>query len=135
MGRELTRESVTDDMPLRLDLAARLAFPDGSIGLSSLRREAAKGNLEVFRVAGKHMTTLRAIRDMLEKCRVKPNLPDSGSSQPATTEEPSGSFLTEESKSARAALNMRLDRLRGSLPNTSPGSATPAKRTARAARR
>lgn len=135
MGQELKREDVSDDMPLRLDLAARLAFPDGSIGLSGLRREAARGNLEVFRVAGKHMTTLRAIRDMLEKCRVKPNLPASGSSQPATTVELSGSSLIEEGKSARAALNLRLERLRGNLPTTSQASETPARRTARATRR
>jgi len=135
MGQELRREDVTDDMPLRLDLAAKLAFPDGSIGLSSLRREAARGNLEVFRVAGKHMTTLRAIREMLERCRVKPSQPASGSSQPAMIVELSGSSLIEESRSARAALNLRLEKLRGNLPNTSQASESPPRQRARAARR
>ena len=135
MAHELRREDVTDDMPLRLDLAARLAFPDGSIGLSGLRREAARGNLEVFRIAGKHMTTLRAIREMLERCRVKPSQPAYGSSQPATTVELSGSSLIEESRSAQAALNLRLEQLKGNLPNTSRPSASPQRQKARAAHR
>src|SRR4051794_35216470 len=39
------RESITHDAPLRLDVAARLALPDGSILASDLRRESARGRL------------------------------------------------------------------------------------------
>lgn len=125
MGRaQLQRDDVTDSMPLRLDIAARLAFPDGSIGLSSLRREAAKGNLEVWRIAGKDMTTLAAIREMMDKCLVKRSPPASGSDRPQRTEKPSGSSSTEESRLAQAALNMTLRGLKESLKNTSPPSAS-----------
>ena len=39
------RDQVTPDTPLRLDTAAALAFPDGSMTVSGLRREAARGRL------------------------------------------------------------------------------------------
>jgi len=55
---------VTPDTPLRLDLAARLAFPDGSLSGTSLRREAEAGRLQVERIAGKLFTTLQAITEM-----------------------------------------------------------------------
>ena len=52
------REAVTPDMPLRLAAAAALAFPDGSMTASGLRREAARGRLVIERIAGKDYTTL-----------------------------------------------------------------------------
>jgi hypothetical protein len=37
------RDQIADDAPLRLDLAAALAYPDGSMTASGLRREAKPG--------------------------------------------------------------------------------------------
>src|SRR5262245_38730239 len=71
---------VADTEPLRLDTAARLAFPDGSMTAAGLRREARRGRLVVSRVAGKDYTTLEAIRGMIVKCRVEPKAPDYGCS-------------------------------------------------------
>ncbi|WP_441252464.1 excisionase [Tardiphaga sp. 71_E8_N1_1] len=62
---------VRDDSPLRLRAAAELAFPDGSMKSSGLRREAARGNLVIERIAGKDYTTLANIKLMREKCRVE----------------------------------------------------------------
>ncbi|MET3355934.1 UNVERIFIED_ORG: hypothetical protein ABID33_003861 [Xanthobacter viscosus] len=78
-------DEVTDTMPLRLTVAAALAFPDGSMGASGLRREAARGRLAVERIAGKDYTTLRAIEEMREQCRVQPKAPACGSAQPGAT--------------------------------------------------
>ena len=50
--------------PVRLETAATLAFPDGSITAKALRREARNGRLAITRVAGKDFTTLAAIEDM-----------------------------------------------------------------------
>ena len=36
------RDQIAPDTPLRLGIAAALAFPDGSMTASGLRREAAK---------------------------------------------------------------------------------------------
>src|SRR5688572_10213959 len=63
-------EDIGDDTPLRLDLAARLAFPDGSIGVSALRKERKRNRLRVWRIAGKDMTTLAEIKRMMERCLV-----------------------------------------------------------------
>ena len=120
----LRREDVGDETPLRLDVAARLVFPDGSIGLSGLRREAAKGRLKVWRIAGKDMTTLSEIRKMVEQCLVSPSPPDCGSDQPPTTEMPSGSLSTGGNKIALAAAKMRVRRLKESSASTSRPSTT-----------
>jgi hypothetical protein len=60
------------DTPLRLSIAAELAFPGGGMTASGLRREAARGRLVVERVAGKDYTTLTAIANMRLLCRVEP---------------------------------------------------------------
>jgi hypothetical protein len=109
-----SREDISDDMPLRLDLAARLAFADGTIGASALRAEAAKGRLQVWRIAGKDMTTLAAIRGMIDLCRANDCPPASGFAQPVTTEKPSGSSSTVASSAALAALKLRARRLKES---------------------
>jgi hypothetical protein len=58
---------ITQTTPLRLEAAARLAFPDGSMKLAGLRREIARGRLAYEMIAGKHYTTLSDIED--NRCR------------------------------------------------------------------
>jgi hypothetical protein len=60
------------DAPLRLATAAKLAFPMGGVTASGLRREAQRGNLVIERIAGKDFTTIRAIEEMRERCRLRP---------------------------------------------------------------
>jgi hypothetical protein len=55
-------DGVTDETPLRLDTAASLAFPDGSVTGDTLRREARKGRLVIEHIGGKYFTTLGAIK-------------------------------------------------------------------------
>ena len=60
MAREFTMPDpnrIGDDTPLRLDVAAQLEFPDGSMTASGLRREAAHGRLAIECVCGKFFTT------------------------------------------------------------------------------
>lgn len=86
MAKRIPRlDEITDTTPLRLDVAAALAFPDGSMGASGLRREAAKGRLAVERIAGKDYTSLQAIEKMRELCRVPPKAPACGSAPRAAT--------------------------------------------------
>jgi hypothetical protein len=56
---------------LRLDVAAALAFPDGSMGAPGLRRERDRGRLVTLKIAGKDYTTLADIEQMIEMCRLK----------------------------------------------------------------
>ena len=55
--------------PFRLDIAARIAFPDGTMGTSGLRKERDAGRLVTELIAGKEYTTLAAIEDMRAACR------------------------------------------------------------------
>src|SRR6202042_670094 len=103
------RSEVGDDTPLRLAVAAALAYPDGSMTASGLRREAVRGRLVIERTAGKDYTTLAAIAEMRNRCRLQPKARDWGSGKQDETcavtsrTEPSGSSLTESIKRARSA--------------------------------
>lgn len=63
--------AIDRNAPLRLARAAEIAFPDGGMTASGLRREAERGNLQITRVAGKDFTTLRAIARPLRLPRLK----------------------------------------------------------------
>ena len=65
-------QDVPLDAPLQLGIAARLAYPDGSMTASGLRKEAGRGRLAIERVAGKDYTTLSAIAEMRTKCLLEP---------------------------------------------------------------
>jgi hypothetical protein len=68
---EISRESVQPDTPLRLAVAIKLGFPAGGMTVSGLRREVKRGRLKIEVIANKQFTTLRAIEEMREKCRVE----------------------------------------------------------------
>jgi hypothetical protein len=122
-----TPESVTPSDPLRLEIAAQLAFPDGSMTTSGLRNEINKGRLVAENIAGKMYTTLANIEDMRAACVVqrdpsstsaKPSakaISDVGSSWTATPTASAG-------KSAQAHLNATAQLLKKSTPLTSPKS-------------
>ncbi|MCJ2070520.1 hypothetical protein MKK75_17250 [Methylobacterium sp. J-030] len=63
------RSEVTDDTPLHLDTAARLAFPDGALSGLALRNAAARGDLAYERLGGRIVTTLRFIKEWRERNR------------------------------------------------------------------
>ena len=90
------------DAPMRLADAVKIAFPHGGMKVSGLRKEAAKGRLVIELIAHKQFTTLRAINEMRNLCRVQQNQPVSGSGQGAATVRRSGSFSTADG-------NMQLD--------------------------
>ena len=105
------RDEIRPDTPLRLSVAAALAFPDGSMTASGLRRECARGRLVVERIAGKDYTMLVNIDRMRELCRVQQKEsasgfgPKSGTSMAASASVRCGSFETDRARSARAALH------------------------------
>lgn len=70
MGESSASGQFNPDAPLRLSIAAKLAFPDGSMTASGLRREAARGRLRIERIANKDFVTLAEIKRMRELCRV-----------------------------------------------------------------
>jgi hypothetical protein len=87
-----------------------LAFPDGSMTASGLRREAARGRLVIERVAGKDFTTLANTERMRELCRVQAKDHDSicaGHAQ-GSGGKPCGLSATGNAISPRDALEARL---------------------------
>lgn len=127
----LSRQEVGDDEPLRLEVAAALAFPDGSMTASGLRREAGKGNLALERIAHKDYTTLRAISEMRKKCRVEAKVQDSGCNLPERTgrgtssNRPSGSSGKAQRSAALDAARAKLSKLHahsGTISTPSPQS-------------
>src|SRR6266436_6622882 len=94
-------DKITPDTPLRLGVAAALAFPDGSMTASGLRREAERGRLVIERIAGKDYTTLAHIERMRELCHVEAKVHGciSGS---AANGQPSGSSSIMAARSAQA---------------------------------
>jgi hypothetical protein len=127
---------IQPNTPLRLDIAAALAFPDGSMTASGLRREAAKGRLVIERVAGKDFTTLAAIEDMRALCRVPQKASVSGFAPkteiPMVPSESAqfGSFEMDRARSARAALQKIARAPSEPSASTSPPSISPTENAA-----
>jgi hypothetical protein len=118
-------DGITPDTPLRLSVAAKLAFPDGSMTASGLRREAARGRLVIECIANRHYTTIAAIERMRDLCRVEVRGPASGFNQPAGIgsdkfwNTPSGSSATAQSSGALALARAKLSKLKRRSPTTS----------------
>lgn len=106
-----SRETIDDDTPLTLSVAAELAFPDGSMTASSLRSEATKGRLQIEKIAGRLFTTLAAIQEMRARCRVPPS-PLASISADEKVDLRSTSSSTRDLKSAQAAALIASERLR-----------------------
>jgi hypothetical protein len=111
-------QAVDRDAPLRLATAAKLAFPMGGVTASGLRREAQRGNLVIERIAGKDFTTLRAIEQMREKCRIRQKAVVSTSDEISNPPQ-FGSSGTPDAKLALAAARAIISRRKESSPNTS----------------
>lgn len=106
-----------DDEPITLKEACELHFRN-RVKVASLRAEAARGRLDIFRVGRTDFTTIRDLREMEKKCR-KEKLALASTS---TGLENNGSSETEHVSSAQAALSQTVRRLKGSSANTSARS-------------
>lgn len=99
------RSLITDDTPLRLAAAAEVAFPEGGMTASGLRKERDAGRLVTELVAGREFTTLGDIARMREMCRGKPK----ASSLRQTGQQ----YASDEQRSevAQAALLLTIERV------------------------
>jgi len=107
--RTLEPNKIGQDTPLRLNLAAAIAYPDGSMTASGLRREASRGRLVIERVAGRDYVTLSSIARMRQLCQLQPRDHDCGSEDQGVTVEddshirPCGLSSTESIRRAQSA--------------------------------
>lgn len=111
-------ETITPTTPLRLEVAAELGFPDGSMTASSLRRLVVAKKLAHERIAGKYFVTLSAIEEMRALCRVPAKVPDSPSKKPEADNQPESSE-TGSAPSALDALKATVAALKENLQHTS----------------
>jgi hypothetical protein len=122
-------ETVTSTTPLRLETAAQLAFPDGSIGAPALRRLIANGQLEAEKICGKYFVTLGDIERMRQRCRenrkvlASPLMPEA-----------IGSSEMDKQSVALDAMNATAQALKQGLQNISSKSTTQPKRSAKVIR-
>jgi hypothetical protein len=122
MSKNIEAQNIEPRAPLRLALAAKIAFPDGSMTASGLRRELLRGRLEVERIAGKDYTTLEAINRMREQCRVQTKALVStrdarGSTGENSSLKPFGSSEMVNKISPQDALRIRLKQSRLKEPS------------------
>ena len=115
----------TANDPLRLEVAAAVAYPDGSMTVSGLRKERDAGRLVVERTAGKEYTTLANIERIRELCRVTPKDRASISNPPEHPEKgsppspPSGSSADGSVKRSTGAGKSETAKARKPSPTTS----------------
>jgi hypothetical protein len=133
-GGSVLSVDIGGDTPLRLDVAAKLAFPDGSMTAAGLRKEAGRGRLIIERIARKDYTTLSAIARMRELCRLPPRVHGCGSEKPNAIEQRKsrttryGLSATEAIKRAHDAALATVEKLSKPSPTTSPESTSPRRR-------
>jgi hypothetical protein len=109
------------DRPLTLAEAAELY----RLKISTLRAEAARGRLDVFRIGRRDYTTLESLKGMVLRCQEDARRRASTSTQ----NESNGSSETTRASSAQAALNQTAEALKRGLPHIS------ARNTSRSGRR
>jgi hypothetical protein len=100
-----------DERPFTLREAADLY----RLKVSTLRAEAARGRLDIFRLGKRDYTTLKAMREMVRKCQ------EEGRRRASTLIQGDGNGLSETARasSAQAALNQTVVALRSGLSNIS----------------
>lgn len=102
------------DEPVTLEDACGM-FPRAKLTVSTLRAEAGRGRLEIFRLGRRDYTTASAMREMIRRCRDDARLQGS-TSMPAGA---NGSSATDHASSARAALRATVTALKAGLPRIS----------------
>jgi hypothetical protein len=119
---------ITATTPLRLEVAARLAYPDGSMTAAALRRLVVAEKVTHEFVAGKYYVTLAAIEEMRASCRVPAKPPTLPSKNIVTDEPQPGSSETDSFRVAQDAMNMIAEELKKPSPATSQRSTTQKRR-------
>lgn len=98
-----------------LTLREACALYGDKFTVSTLRAEAARGRLDIFRLGKRDYTTREAMQEMVKRCQ------DEGRRRVSTSmqDEASGLSETDHASSAQAALNLSVAALRQGLPRIS----------------
>jgi hypothetical protein len=110
-----TAENLDNDEPITLAEACQL-FPRAKLTISTLRAEAGRGRLRIFRLGKRDYTTVGSMREMIRLC------PDVNRHRGFTSTAANGESETAKIESTQVALNQTVAVLKGSLPNSSAPS-------------
>ena len=103
-----------ENEPITLVEACEI-FSRAKLTISTLRAEADRGHLDIFRLGKRDYTTLRSMREMVSKCQEENRRRGSTSIQSASN----GSSATARNSSALDALNQTVTALKRGLPHIS----------------
>jgi hypothetical protein len=109
---DISQTSRQDD-PITLRDACEVVYRN-RIKVATLRAEAAKGRLDIFRIGRTDFTTLKDLREMERRCRVAKQARASISTQDGS----SGLSETARVSSAQDALRRSVSALKGTSQNT-----------------
>lgn len=107
-----------NDETLAITLAEACDLLGNRVKVSTLRAEAQRGNLAIFRLGRRDFTTAADVRAMVKRCQ------DAARHRASTLiqDEANGSSETDRASSARAALNQTVEALKVGLPRISAKS-------------
>lgn len=105
---------MNDNEPITLAEACEL-YPRSKLTVSTLRAEAQRGRLDIFRLGRRDYTTIAAMEGMIRRCQEDARHRASTSTESADN----GSSETDRISSARAALNQSVQALKSGLPRIS----------------
>ena len=111
---------MSEDEPITLAEACQLS-PRSRLTRSTLRAEAGRGRLTIFRIGKRDYTTVAFMRDMVRRCQDEDYRRDSISMQ----QDASGLSGTDNALTAQAALNQTVAALKQGLPRISGKSIRP----------
>jgi hypothetical protein len=106
-----------DNEPITLADACKL-YSRAKLTISTLRAEAARGRLDIFRMGKRDYTTPQAMQEMVRQCRED----DPRRVSTSTTTEDNGLSETVRTVSAQASLNQTVQALKKGSLNTSEKS-------------
>jgi len=109
-----------DEQPIPLADACKL-YPRARLTVSTLRAEAARGRLDIFRLGRRDYTTRLALREMIRKCQEDARPRASTSIPPAVI----GLSATARASSALDSANTTVSELRSASLNTSARNGSP----------
>ena len=103
-----------ENEPITLVEACEI-FSRAKLTISTLRAEADRGHLDIFRLGKRDYTTLRSMREMVSKCQEESRRRGSTSTRNAAN----GSSEMAQASSAQAALKQTVTALKAGLPRIS----------------
>ena len=95
---------MSDDEPITLAEACKL-FPRARLTVSTLKREAARGRLDIFMLGRGYCTTKAAMQGMVEKCRDDGRRRDCTSTEVANNGASSTEAVSSALQRAQASVN------------------------------